>query len=112
MRFVLFFCDDESDPLSPEQIAKHPRHQGWLDEMTRRRAYLSGGRLRLVAAASSVRVRRGETIVSDGPFAETKDLVGGYALVDCADLDEAIEVASRHPIAESGTVQVRPVREI
>jgi hypothetical protein len=112
VRFVLFFCDDESARLSPQRIAEHPGHQAWLADMTRRRVYRSGGRLRPVADSSTVRVREGSMLVSDGPFAETKDLVGGYALVECADLDEAIDVAARHPVAEYGAVEVRPLRQI
>jgi hypothetical protein len=69
------------------------------------------------ADATSVRVRAGETLVSDGPFAETKDLVGGFVLVECRHPDEAIEVAApivgrpRHPVARHGIVEVRPVWE-
>jgi hypothetical protein len=63
------------------------------------------------ADATSVRVRAGETLVSDGPFAETKDLVGGFVLVEGRHPDEAIEVAARHPVARHGIVEVRPVWE-
>jgi hypothetical protein len=58
-----------------------------------------------------VRVRDDELLVSDGPFAETKEQVGGYDLIECAGLDQAIEVASRHPTARLGTIEVRPVWE-
>ncbi len=68
-------------------------------------------RLRPVAGATSVRVRQGETLVSDGPFAETKDFVGGFAVVECADLDEAIAIAAGHPWAHRGVVEIRPVWE-
>jgi hypothetical protein len=67
--------------------------------------------LRPVANATTVRVRGGETLVSDGPFAETKDFVGGIDIVDCADLDEAIALAALHPYASRGCVEVRPVWE-
>ena len=69
---------------------------------------LQGDRLRPVADATSVRVRGGEVLLSDGPYAETKEQVGGYDVIECADLDEAIEVASKHPVARFGTVEVRP----
>jgi hypothetical protein len=58
-----------------------------------------------------VQVRRGEVVLSDGPFAETKEQVGGFDLIDCRDLDEAIEVASKHPAAKFGTIEVRPLWE-
>jgi len=58
-----------------------------------------------------VRVRSGEVLVADGPFAETKEQIGGLDLVECADLDEAIEVASKHPVARFGSIEVRPFWE-
>lgn len=61
------------------------------------------------AAARVVRVRDGEAIVSDGPFAETKEIVGGYFLADCRDLDQAIELAERVPVAAKGSVEIRPL---
>ena len=64
------------------------------------------------ATASTVQVREGEVLTTDGPFAETKEQVGGYFLVDCADLDEAIEVASKIPTAKAGTIEVRPIWEL
>ena len=111
MKYVLLFCDDESEVLSPAEIASHPGHRGWTNEMVERGVFVGGDRLRPVADATSVRVRDGETLVSDGPFAETKEFVAGYAVVECADLDEALEVAAKHPVAALGTVEVRPVWE-
>jgi hypothetical protein len=61
------------------------------------------------AAATTVRVRGGEVLISDGPFAETKELIVGFDLIECADLDEAIEVASKHPAASYGMIEVRPL---
>jgi hypothetical protein len=69
---------------------------------------LQGDRLQPVSQAATVRVRGGEVLVSDGPFAETKEQIAGFDVLECADLDEAIEVASRHPVARIGTVEVRP----
>jgi hypothetical protein len=111
VKYVLLICDDESVQPSADELAGDPDHQRWLEEMTRRGVFLHGARLRPVADATSVRVRSGETLVSDGPFAETKDLVGGFALIECRHLDEAIEVAARHPFARHGVVEVRPVWE-
>ena len=74
------------------------------------RGVLQGGeRLRPTTDATTVRVSGGEVLVSDGPFAETKEQMGGFYLVDCKDLDEAIEIASKLPAAQHGTVEVRPI---
>jgi hypothetical protein len=70
---------------------------------------LHGDRLRYVSDATTVQVRSREVLVSDGPFAETKEQIVGYDVIDCADLDEAIEVASKHPTAWFGTIEVRPI---
>jgi hypothetical protein len=64
-----------------------------------------------VSSATTVRVRGGKTLTTDGPFAETREQLGGYMLIDVADLDEALAVAARGPVASVGTVEVRPVRE-
>lgn len=71
--------------------------------------YVAGDELQPVSTATTVRVRDGETLVTDGPFAETKETLGGYYLVDCESLDEALEVAARIPSARRGSVEVRPV---
>jgi hypothetical protein len=65
--------------------------------------------LRPDSDATTVRVRDAELLVSDGPFVETRELVGGFDVIDCADLDEAIEIASKHPVAKFGTVEIRPI---
>jgi hypothetical protein len=74
--------------------------------------YLSASPLQPVSTATSVRVRGGKRLVTDGPFAETREQLGGYYLVDADDLDEAIDIAGRIPGARAGTVEVRPVMEI
>ena len=111
MKYVLLICDDESVLPSMEELAVDPVHQEYEATLTRRGDMLFGARLRPVADATTVRVRDGETLVSDGPFAETKDFVGGVAIVDCADLGEAIAIAAAHPYARWGSVEVRPVWE-
>ncbi len=83
----------------------------YFEEMDRRGVRLLGRELDLPETAVTVRVRGGETLVSDGPFAETKEFVGGFDLLDCADLDEAIEVESKSPVARFLPFEVRPVRE-
>jgi hypothetical protein len=69
---------------------------------------LQGDRLRPVSDATTVRVRDDEVLMTDGPFAETKEQIAGYDILECADLDEAIEVAARHPMARYGAIEVRP----
>lgn len=108
MKYMLMICDDESLPLSPEEIALDPGHAAWVAEMEGRGVLVGGGRLRGSGDATSVRTREGEVLISDGPFVETKEQIGGYAVVECVDLDEAIEVASKHPVAKLGVVEVRP----
>jgi len=74
--------------------------------------YLSAGPLHPVATATSVRVRNGKRLVTDGPFAETREQLGGYYLIDARDLDEAMSIAERIPVAKVGTIEIRPVLEI
>ena len=80
----------------------------WIAETDGRGVRLLGNRLRPVADATTVRVRGGQTLVADGPFAETKEQIAGFDVIECADLDEALEVAARHPVAAIGTIEVRP----
>ena len=108
---MLLICDDESGSPSNEELAGDPVHQAWVRDLEARGARLYGVRLRPVAHATTVRVRRGETLVSDGPFSETKDFVGGVVVVECADLDEAIAIAEGHPYARWGSIEIRPAWE-
>jgi hypothetical protein len=109
MKYLLMICADEQVELSPdEQATMGSRTESWVEEMDRRGIRLQGDRLRPVSDATSVRVRDGEVLVADGPFAETKEQICGYDILECADLDEAIEVASKHPVSRYGTVEVRP----
>jgi hypothetical protein len=111
MKYALLICDDESISPSNEEIDADPVHKAWVADIERRNAKLYGVRLRPIADATSVRVREGETLVSDGPYAETKDFVGGIVIIDCADLDEAIEIAKGHPYALHGGIEIRPIWE-
>lgn len=81
-------------------------------EMGQRGVLQGGARLRPTADATTVRVRDGETLTVDGPFAETAEQIGGYYLVECKDLDEAIEVAAKIPGARMGSIEVRPLWEM
>jgi len=82
------------------------------EEMGARGVIEGGERLRPTTDATTVRVRDGEILTSDGPFAETKEQMGGFFLVDCKDLDEAIEVAAKIPGARHGSIEVRPIWEM
>ena len=104
MRYLLMICGDETMEVSPEEASPH----AWVEEMDGRGVRIEGNRLALTTDATTVRVREGDVLVSDGPFAETKEQIGGYDVIECADLDEAIEVASKHPVAKFGTIEVRP----
>ncbi len=101
---------------SPEEAAaaraeEVPKWEALFGELGSSGALGSGYELDSPTTAKTVRVRDGETIVTDGPFAETKEQVGGFFLVECGDLDEAIDLASRVPVATKGSVEIRPLVE-
>lgn len=115
MRYALLICADEREigQMGPEEGAAMIAAYGqWQEEMADRGLLQTGERLRPTTDATTVRVRDGETLTSDGPFAETKEQVGGFYLVDCKDLDEAIEVAAKIPGAARGSIEVRPIWEM
>ncbi len=115
MRYMLLICTDETavEALSPaEGEAMMAEYMRFGEEMGRRGVLQGGERLRPTTDATTVRVRDGETLTSDGPFAETKEQVGGFYIVDCKDLDEALEVAAKIPGARIGSIEVRPIWEM
>ena len=115
MRYLLLICDDETGgaALSPKEAeATLAKYMKFGEEMGQRGVLQGGERLRPTTDATSVQIRNGETITADGPFAETKEQIGGFYLVDCKDLDEAVEVASKIPAAATGTIEVRPIWEM
>jgi hypothetical protein len=106
MRY-LFLVGSES-LAAPQEVAVMQREiPGWTEEMERRGVLLLGRPLDLPQTAATVRVRDGETLVTDGPFAETKEFIAGFDLVECADLDEAIEVAAKGPVSWFKTIEIR-----
>jgi hypothetical protein len=107
MRYMLLICVVESVEVSAEESSAQP----WVDEMQRRGVRRDGSRLRPVSDATTVRLQGGEVVLSDGPFAETKEQIAGYDVIECEDLDEALEIASKHPVATFGTIEVRPFWE-
>jgi len=114
MKYVLLIYDEERTwgKLSPaDQQAMMAEYRKFSEELKASGQYVSGSQLHPVSAASSVRVREGKRLVTDGPFAETREQLGGYYLVNCANLDEALALAARIPSARFGTIEVRPLVE-
>lgn len=106
MRYLLLIYDDENN--APGDL------EPWFEytEAMQKSGVMQGGEaLHPTPAATTVRVRNGETVATDGPFAETREQLGGFYLVDCKDLDQAIEWAARMPNADRGSIEIRPVME-
>ena len=115
MRYAMLICVDEKWMAGlddTEESAILAEYGQFMEEMNARGVLQGGERLRPTSDATTVRVRDGETLTTDGPFAETKEQMGGYFIVDCKDLDEAIEIAARIPSAAHGTIEVRPIWEM
>ena len=109
MKYMMLVCVAEGTELSPEETARiGPDTEAWVEEMERCGVRLEGNQLRPVSDATTVSVRAGEVLIADGPFAETKEQIAGFDILDCADLDEAIEVAAKHPVARFGKLELRP----
>jgi hypothetical protein len=106
MRYMLMICIDRSETVEPTPGGLTTEQ--WVDEMEARGVRLHGDQLGPPSQATTVRSRGGKTVVTDGPFAETKEIMAGYDVIDAADLDEAIEIASKHPVARFGMVEIRP----
>ena len=114
MRYMLLIhgSEDGWDALSEaEREAQYERYGKLQREMEEHGHYVAGDELDASASARLVRVRDGETIVSDGPFIETKEQLGGFYLIDVANLDEAIEAAAKCPGAFMGSIEVRPIEK-
>lgn len=111
---MLLICRDEPLWNTLSTAERQQIYQETLalsEELTARGQYLGGSPLYPSSAATSVRVRDGKRLVTDGPFAETREQLGGYMIIDVKDLDEAIGIAARIPLARTSTVEVRPVRD-
>jgi hypothetical protein len=113
MRYMLLIYGPADGGPSPEEIqAEMPRWFEYQAQIEQSGVFLAGDPLQGGETATTVRVRDGETLITDGPFAETKELLGGYYLIDAPDEQTAIEWASRMPNITYGSVEVRPVMEI
>ncbi|WP_373316608.1 YciI family protein [Phytomonospora endophytica] len=107
----MLVCLDPSFTPGPNEVDDAPDVNEWVKEMDGRGIRLIGERTRPASDATTVRVRGGEVLLTDGPFAETKEQMVGFDVLDCADLDEAIDVASKHPMAWGGLIELRPFWE-
>jgi hypothetical protein len=96
-------------PVDTPPPGRLDRWQEYHDALVADGVLLSSGRLQDVHSATSVRLQSNETLISDGPFAETKEYLGGFFLIDCADLDAALKYAARMPMDDYGSVEVRPM---
>jgi hypothetical protein len=96
-----------TDPDAEPYRAEEDDIEAWVEEMTGLGVSITGDRLRPPEFAKTVRVRSDDVIVTDGPFTESKEWIAGFDVIECADLDEAIEVASRHPMARFGRIEIR-----
>ena len=113
MRYALLMCTDESAAIGAEERARRAAALGaFTDQMAARGTLLASEQLHRTETAATVRCwDGGDVMITDGPFAETKEQIAGLFIVECKDLDEAIEVATAVPAAWYGTVEVRPVRQ-
>ena len=112
MKYMLLVYLNEQALTDEERAHCYVESAQLTQELHARGQYVAAGPLHPVATATSVRVRDGKRLVTDGPFAETREQLGGYYIVEAADLDEALAIAERIPPARYGTIEVRPVMEI
>jgi hypothetical protein len=115
MEYMLLIYHNEEDADSRPEAVKHEIFQEFMafrQDIMKSGKHRAGGPLEFTKTAATVRVRDGKTMVTDGPFAETKEQLGGYYLVEAKDLDEAISMAARIPSSKYGSTEVRPVMKI
>jgi hypothetical protein len=114
MKYLLMVCwdrermDSQTEP-EPGQAAEEEEPFPRVDDLRAQGKWLIGDQLAPPRRARSVRVRGGKKLITDGPFAETKEAVGGFDLLECESFEEAVEIAATHPLAEVGTIEVRPL---
>ncbi len=111
MQYMLLIYGGESTtPPSPEAIeAEINAYNAFTDDIRKRGVMVSAEQLHPIHTATTVRVRDGKMLTTDGPFAETKEVLGGFYIVNCKDLDEAIGIAAKIPGAKDGSIEVRPI---
>jgi hypothetical protein len=116
MKYLLLVCWDAERMNAqdePEAGAAETQDEEegfpWVDDLQAQGIWITGDQLAPPRRARSVRVREGKTMVTDGPFAETKEAVGGFDLIECGSFEEAVDIAASHPIAQMGAIEVRPL---
>lgn len=112
MKYMLLIYTNENDYAEGEREACYVESTKLTQDLHAKGQFVGASPLHPVATATSVRVREGKRIVTDGPYAETREQLGGYFMVEAANLDEAISIAGRIPGAKKGTVEIRPVLEL
>ncbi|HEX4143523.1 MAG TPA: YciI family protein [Pirellulales bacterium] len=112
MKYMLLVYSDESTWTDSEREHCFAESTQLTHDLSAKGQYLGGSPLQPISTATSVRVRGGKRQVTDGPFAETREQLGGYFVVEAQDLDEAIDIAARIPAARKGTIEVRPILEL
>jgi hypothetical protein len=112
MRYMMLIFSDQSTGREMSQSERDEMmssHMAFAREMRERGVMKGGDELHPASIATTIRVRDGETLTCDGPFVETKEQIGGYYILDCRDLDEAIECAAKIPTAARGAIEIRPI---
>ena len=112
MKYLLLVYMNEQAMNEAEREACYIESAQLTQDLHTQGKYLSANPLHPVATATSLQIRDGKQVVTDGPFAETREQLGGYYLIDVPDLDQALAVAARIPAAKKGTIEIRPVKEI
>ena len=112
MKYILLIYQDENSRSETTREACEGEARSLIQELTSKGQYLAAAPLRPTSTATSVRVRDGKRHVTDGPFAETREQLGGFYLVDTPNLDEAIDIAGRISGSHTGTVEIRPVLDL
>lgn len=113
MKYILLVCWDsvrmDAQVEPPPGETPEPEGFPWLDDLQARKKWITGDQLAPPRRARTVRVRGGKASVTDGPFMESKEAVGGFDIIEADSLEEAVEIAAGHPVAKSGAIEVRPL---
>jgi|SRR5689334_19874740 len=112
MKYMLLVYLDEKALSQPEREHCYVESAQLARDLSAKGQYISASPLQPIATATSLRVRQGKRMITDGPFAETYEQLGGYYIIDARNLEEAMEIAERVPVAKMGTIEIRPIMEI
>jgi hypothetical protein len=112
MKYMLLVYSDEQAWTESEREACFKESTELTHELNAKGCFRGASPLQPISAATSVRIRGGKPVITDGPFAETREQLGGYFLVEARDLNDAIQIAARIPAAKKGTVEIRPILEL